>query len=97
MSSETSADESDTDDYSFKVRPLKWIRRRYRKAFHKLDDFYSDHKLTTRSRSMMKPRVTSKHPSKRQMPTSIPEWAVAMSDSESNSPSPGQSPSSTDQ
>ena len=91
MSSETLADESGTEDYAFKVRPLKWIRRRYRKAFHKLDSFYNDHKLTVRSRSMMKPRVTSRRPSKRQMPSSIPEWAAVRSDSEDSSPSTDQS------
>ena len=74
MSSETSAEESDTETYAFKVKKLKWLKRRYRRAFHELDEFHQS-KQSKRSRSMTRPRMASKHVSQRPVPASIPSWA----------------------
>ena len=82
MSSETSANETDTEEYSFKVRRLKWLKRRYRRGLHELDD-YSKSKLSKRSKAMTRPRITSKHSSTRPMPLDIPLWAKAKSATDS--------------
>ena len=67
MSSETSAEESDAEDYAIKTRTLPWLRKKYRKAFHTLDSQFTS-KMSKRSKSMKKPRVVSKQESKRPMP-----------------------------
>ena len=79
MSSETSANETDTEEYSFKVRRLKWLKRRYRRGLHELDD-YSKSKLSKRSKAMTRPKTTSKHSSTR---PDIPLWAKAKSATDS--------------
>ena len=78
MSSETSADESDTDSEtnSYKVRDIPWLRKRYKQAFHALDRFYTNNKMSNRSKKMTHSRVRSKHPSERCMPGTVPTWAV---------------------
>ena len=79
MSSETSADESDADEDTsncYKVRDIPWLRKRYRKAFHALDRYYTNNKMSCRSKKMTRLRVRSKHLSERSMPETVPEWAV---------------------
>lgn len=75
MSSETSAEESECDENSYKVRDIPWLRKRYKQAFHALDRFYTN-KISSRSKKMTRPRVRSKHPSERSMPSTVPTWAV---------------------
>ena len=78
MSSETSADESDCEQSnSYKVREIPWLRKRYKRAFHALDKFYTKNKLSVRSRKMTRLRVRSKHLSERSMPLTVPVWAVS--------------------
>ena len=76
MSSETSAAESDTDEHSFKVRRRKYIKKKFRNCFYDLDELYKK-KLSPRSRSMLHPRVTSKHPYRRPPPPDLPAWATS--------------------
>lgn len=76
MSSETSAEESETDENSYKVRDIPWLRKRYRKAFHALDKYYSNNKMSSRSKKMTRLRVKSNNVSERSMPETVPEWAV---------------------
>ena len=79
MSSETSADESENEENNrncYKVRHIPWLKKRYRLAFYTLDNFYTKHKMSNRSRKMTHPRVTSKYTSERIMPETAPSWAV---------------------
>ena len=76
MSSETSAPESDIDEHSFKVRRRKYIKKKFRNCFYDLDELYKK-KLSPRSRSMLHPRVTSRHPHKRPPPPDLPVWATS--------------------
>lgn len=77
MSSETSADESDCQANSYKVRDIPWLRKRYKRAFHALDKFYTENRASVRSRKMTRLRVRSKNLSERSMPSTVPLWAVA--------------------
>ena len=76
MSSETSAPESDTDEHSFKVRRRKYIKKKFRNFFYDLHEIYKK-KLSPRSRSMLHPRVTSRHPHQRPPPPDLPVWATS--------------------
>lgn len=76
MSSETSAPESDTDEHSFKVRRRRYLKKKFRNCFYDLDELYKK-KLSPRSRSMLRPRVTSKHPHQRPPPLDLPAWATS--------------------
>ena len=86
----TSADESDTAENSYKVREIPWLRKRYKRAFHALDKFYVENKISNRSKKMTRSRVRSRYTSERSIPPTVPSWAVADAyrDDTDESPSP---------
>ena len=51
-------------------------KKKFRNCFYDLDVLYKK-KLSPRSRSMLHPRVTSKHPYRRSPPPDLPAWATS--------------------
>ena len=76
MSSESSANETDSEQSSLKVRRLPFLKKKYSRVFHQIDTIALG-QASKRGMHQRKKRVASKRLSKRPVPPSIPKWAVA--------------------